>query len=213
MNNRQRILHTSLKLFNQKGVAAVSVRDISRELDISPGNFSYHFPDKSQLVVQLYQDMMHEIYKIAETLSQQPPSIVNWLETHKQIFMIQHRYKFFFLNLFAIVTQHPDIAKIFRESYLKEREFAIKAIRHYQQAGILIKNISEEQAQSVVAVGQVLNNSWMIDAQIHYKGDYQEMMKFYMQLCCGRLLPYLTPTSKKQYQQYFQQLEIPTSSL
>jgi AcrR family transcriptional regulator len=53
----RRILDHARRAFNERGVAAVGVRDIARELDLSPGNVSYHFPTKEAMIVALVEEM------------------------------------------------------------------------------------------------------------------------------------------------------------
>jgi len=52
----QRILEHARKAFNERGVAAVGVREIARDLGLSPGNVSYHYPTKEDLVGALMRD-------------------------------------------------------------------------------------------------------------------------------------------------------------
>ena len=52
----RRILEHARRAFNERGVAAVGIRDLARALDLSPGNLSYHFPTKEALVVALVEE-------------------------------------------------------------------------------------------------------------------------------------------------------------
>lgn len=47
---QQRVLETSAKLFNRHSVEAVSIGQISEILAISPGNFTYHYKKKADLI-------------------------------------------------------------------------------------------------------------------------------------------------------------------
>ena len=52
----RRILDHARRAFNERGVAAVGIRDIARELELSPGNLSYHFATKEALIAALVED-------------------------------------------------------------------------------------------------------------------------------------------------------------
>lgn len=52
----RRILEHARHAFNERGVAAVGIREIARDLGLSPGNVSYHFPTKEALIAALVRE-------------------------------------------------------------------------------------------------------------------------------------------------------------
>jgi AcrR family transcriptional regulator len=54
-DTRRRILEHARRAFNERGVA-VPIREIARELELSPGNLSYHFATKQELIAALIEE-------------------------------------------------------------------------------------------------------------------------------------------------------------
>ena len=61
MKTKDRILLTSLKLFNEQGERNVSTNHIAAYLNISPGNLYYHFRNKNEIVYQLFLQYQAEV--------------------------------------------------------------------------------------------------------------------------------------------------------
>lgn len=206
MKTNEKILDASRKLFNTKGLAKVSVRDICAELSISVGNFSYHYPNKDTIVVNLYKKMLSELKEVLETIPRDKVSIVLYLESHKQLFQIQLKYKFIYLNLFEIVTNHPEIKSIYLKNISYERKMAEELFGVYVSQGVIKNGVSNLQFERILNVGQIINSSWVIDAEIIFDGNKKQQLAYYMNICCGLLEPYLTKGSLKEYNNYFKEM-------
>lgn len=50
---RDKIIETASRMFIERGYTNVCHRDIAEELDISPGNITYYFPGKEDLLLEL----------------------------------------------------------------------------------------------------------------------------------------------------------------
>lgn len=147
--------------------------------------------------------MLIELQQVLATIPGNKNSIRVYLESHKQMFLIQLRYKFIYLNLFEVVTHHPEIKTIYLKNIAYERKIAKKLFGLYVKSGIIKKGIHGSQFEKIVNVGQIINAAWLIDAEIAYKGDKKKQLSYYMGICCGLLEPYLTVAAAKEYRNYF----------
>lgn len=51
------ILDQSRKLFNERGVANVTIRQIAKELNMSSGNLNYHFKKREDILEALFEEV------------------------------------------------------------------------------------------------------------------------------------------------------------
>jgi AcrR family transcriptional regulator len=206
MTTKARISDTSRILFNRLGIDNVSARMICTELNISLGNFSYHYPDKNKIIHDLFHNMVGENHSVLGSLAGNEISILTYLESHKLLFMIQEKYKFFYLNLFEILTHNQEIKESYLDNSKAERKMAKQLLELYVTKGVLRKGIKEDTVDRLINVGQILNNSWLVDAELLYKGNQKKKLSYYMSICCGLMEPHLTEAALKEYNDYFTNL-------
>lgn len=202
--NKEEILYTARRLFNQKGLAAVTARVISAELNISPGSFSYHFPDSSRLIVELYRSMLGEMNVCLLNLKNYESSIKPFLETFQKCAHIQLKYKFIFLHLSEILIKFPAIRQMHRKSIMRERELAYELFEHYLSDGVLNANTSKRDLKRIFKQCQILFAYWPVDAQLKNFNSEDQAVYYYSEVCCSAIKPYLNNNSKKEFDTYFQ---------
>ena len=114
MKTRDKILATSLLLFNQEGEQNVTTVDIANEMDISPGNLYYHFKGKESIIDALYERYEGELTGLLKQSLEKTLSIEDhWLFIYV-IFEEIYQFRFFYLNAANIMLKYPDIERRFR---------------------------------------------------------------------------------------------------
>jgi AcrR family transcriptional regulator len=119
MKTRDRILETSLALFNGEGEAQTTTIDIANELDISPGNLYYHFKGKDQIIAELFQQYELALSSTLTAPLEQPLSTDlgqvenNWYYLYV-VLEEMYQYRFLYHNLDNILQRYPDIRRNFK---------------------------------------------------------------------------------------------------
>lgn len=185
----------------------VSVRNICENLGISLGNFTYYFPDKQKIVVELYYKMIGEIEAVEGKLTTSRDSIGFLLDYHKGVFVIQNSYRFFYLNTFALLSNSAQIKEAYLEHVEKEKAMMLAMLQSYARKGVLKKDLPPNFLEKLVSIGQMVNSFWMIDAELQFKGKERKKLLQYLELCCSLIEPFLTSPAQKQYKGYFASLE------
>lgn len=103
---RERILETSLRLFNDFGEPNVTTTLIADELDISPGNLYYHFRSKDEIVNTIFGAFEREIDGVLAAPAARQANVEDiWLFLHV-LFESIWRYRFLYRDLNDLLSRN-----------------------------------------------------------------------------------------------------------
>lgn len=109
VKTRDRILKTSLALFNAEGEAQVSTVDIAAVLGISPGNLYYHFKGKEAITEALFDDFEVEMRQVLTAPMERPVSFEdNWVFIYI-VFEEINDFRFFYEGMASILERCPGL--------------------------------------------------------------------------------------------------------
>jgi AcrR family transcriptional regulator len=109
----ERILDTTLELFNRYGEPNVSTTLISAELGISPGNLYYHYPAKEELITTLfdrYDVALADLLQAAEEVGDVEAA---WLFFH-MLFELIWAYRFLYRDLNDLLSNNRRLETHFQ---------------------------------------------------------------------------------------------------
>jgi AcrR family transcriptional regulator len=165
MKTRERILQSTLLLFNDAGERNVSTVDIANELDISPGNLYYHFKGKDDLIAELFDRYEHGMSAILAAPLQGPLGDAdagvedNWFYLYV-LLEEMYRYRFIYRNLSDILERYPALKRRFRRLLNAKRVALLAILETLSAQAVLDPGDSELQ---VVADNLVLLLSYWIN--------------------------------------------------
>ncbi len=197
-STKQKIVDAAVRLFNEHGWVNVSVRDIAKELGISPGNLTYHYPNKGSVIQTIHQRIIEKRAMIFGNLSLDA-SIVNVNQQFQPLLELYAEYRFFFLDLLEIMRAFPDIAKMHREHI----EFLITSVKGVIDYSVHSGNLHPEPKEgyylNLSETVWILVSFWLNQqtirgrAELNYEGARETMWNL--------VLPHLTEKGKQNYEE------------
>lgn len=97
ISTQQRVLDGSIRLFNVYGIEAVSIQQISEALEISPGNLTYHYNKKANLVAEhlsIFENLLNQAMR--DYPSSQDPQ--DQVLAFSGLLRLTVRYRFLFVG-------------------------------------------------------------------------------------------------------------------
>jgi AcrR family transcriptional regulator len=122
----ERILETTLELFNRFGEPNVSTTLISAELQISPGNLYYHFPAKEELINALFDRYETGVGGLLAAADEVADVEDAWFFMHS-LFELLWQYRFLYRDLNDLLSKNRRLETHF-QAVLKNKTRAVKAL-------------------------------------------------------------------------------------
>ena len=195
-STRIKIVESSILLFNNRGLANVRLQDIAEHNNISPGNLTYHFKTKKDLMDYIIYYMIRKLVEIETTQreSLKQMSLYNILRNNL-VFLFN--YRFFFRDILEIINLVPNAKSVFKDVIKINEKFSIESINISIKNGYMKKEAFDGQykifAKNNWAIVSSSLTTWEVldDSKNKYHKILDEIM--------GHFYPYLTKKGLERY--------------
>ncbi len=161
---KQRILDTSLALFNRYGEPNVSTNHIADEMDISPGNLYYHYRNKDEIIFQLFKGFESDINALLEPPTGRMADMEDmWLYLHL-VFEAIWRYRFLYRDLHTLVQRNKILHKHMRRIIARKIRTAVVIFEGLADAGLM--HADREDMEALARNLAVVATYWLNFATI-----------------------------------------------
>ena len=159
---RERILETSLALFNRLGEPNVTTATIADEMNISPGNLYYHFRNKDEIVGELYDALEARLLPLLAVPEDRAPDVEDlWFLLH-MLFEAMWTYRFFYRDVVELTTRVRRIGIAF-SAFVRRAEATVVALAHGMRAAGSLQASDRELA--AMARNAVIVATWWMSFQ------------------------------------------------
>ncbi|MAG76941.1 MAG: TetR family transcriptional regulator [Colwelliaceae bacterium] len=183
MKTRDKIIQASIELFNENGERNVTTNHIAAHLGISPGNLYYHFRNKEDIILSIYEEYARNL--LLETFPQVSPdvppldAIIHYMDA---VFQAMSRFRFFYANLPVLLSKNP----LLREKYVEVQHFISERVSDMmislRDADMI--TFDDEELPDLVSILRLVNTFWLsfyqtqtMESDINASGFYEGVLK------------------------------------
>jgi AcrR family transcriptional regulator len=193
-----RILKHARRAFNERGVAAVGIREIARDLGLSPGNVSYHFPTKEALVTALMADAHARNNALAEAL----PAGEGFEDVVALVRGIMRRdveNRWFVREAVGLLVAFPELWPVHAEMQRARDVRTERILGKLVASGLLDAERVEHRLPELRLQLFTQIFFWLPSAILAAPdGDPAERLELHLCAALALLLPYCTPTGRRR---------------
>ncbi len=155
----ERILDTTLELFNRFGEPNASTTMISAELNISPGNLYYHFPSKDELVNTLFDQYEAQLYELLAASDDVLDVEDAWFFLHS-LFELIWSFRFLYRDLGHLLSRNRRLETHFPAILMRKRA-ALRQLLDTLRATRSSSADDDRQRDAVAASMVVVLTYWL----------------------------------------------------
>lgn len=200
MKTRDKIIQASIALFNEQGERNVTTNHIAAALAISPGNLYYHFRNKEDIILSIYEeyartlllDSMPEVSPEVKPLD----SIILYMD---MVFQAMMKFRFFYSNLPVLLAKNP----LLHDKYVEVQSVMVDRV---SQLLISLKRdkmmeFDDADLPDIVSILRIVNTFWLSfyqtqnnDVEINDSVFYQGVLKILV-----IIHPYMSESAKDEF--------------
>lgn len=164
---RDDLLRRARELFNEHGVDVVGPRELARDLGLSPGNVSYHFPRKQDLVAALSAELGE---RNAATLGDlaEAHDLADLLRRYRATFVNQYEYRGIVRAAVTLVETDPASAARILTTERERRQGLTRAFRA-MVGPELRPDTDDASIARLVAVCSLIARFWLGETLLSFR--------------------------------------------
>ena len=165
MKTRDKIIQASIELFNEQGERNVTTNHIAAHLAISPGNLYYHFRNKEDIILSIYEEYARSLLldTLPKVSAEVKPldSLVVYMDA---VFQTTMKFRFFYSNLPVLLDKSPSLREKYVEVQQSISERVSQLLLSLRAADIIdfgMITFDDEELPDIVSILRLINTFWV----------------------------------------------------
>jgi AcrR family transcriptional regulator len=198
MKTRDKILHTSLDLFNRFGVPNITLRRIAAEMGISQGNLNYYFKKREDIIEALYYQLLETFNTEKGRLETEDMDLNFVLDSTRMGMEALFRFRFLMIDFNQNMRENPKLHEHFimleqvrKQTYLHSFNIAV-------EKGIMRPPLFPGEYEGLNERIRVFSDFWIASAEI-YREPQESTVDKYHKLLIETFFAYFTPAAQEAF--------------
>lgn len=183
MKTRDKIIHASIDLFNEQGERNVTTNHIAAHLGISPGNLYYHFRNKEDIILSIYEEyartLLLDIFPVVSSEVKALDALILYMDA---VFQAMMKFRFFYSNLPVLLAKSPSLKEKYVEVQHCISERVSQLILSLRTAEVV--KFEDDELADIVSILRLVNTFWpsfyqtqTMEDDLHDAVFYQGVLK------------------------------------
>ena len=198
-STRETILQTSQKLFNERGVYNVTLRQIAAKTNMSQGNLNYHFKKREDILKELFSQFSIALHTEFIEVAKLGPNFYFIFELARKTLVLQMQYRFLIIDLNYLITDLPEIQIAVSESMTQRVNQFKQLFKAFVEKGLMRKPEYKTEYDELAMRLYLLGVYSILPLTKEYELNESKTIKKYLSIILSACYPYLTKTGKTNY--------------
>ena len=192
MGAKERIVEAAIRLFNEKGTAAVSTNHIAQEAGISPGNLYYHYGNKEEIIRAVFGRMISVWEVMAELPRDRAPTLADLRAVLEETYSVLWEYRFFYREFVALLRRDPELGRRYRDVREGGLANTVVLLESFVASGVLRKPEDPNAVPELAKLIWLIVEFWLPFLEMGEEAVGPERSKEGVGLMMRILEPYMT---------------------
>lgn len=196
-DTRSRLVETFRQLANEHGLEAIGARELARALGLSPGNVSYHFPKKEDLVRAAMAELRAEN---AAALAALPAgdTLTAFFARFEAAMHNQLRWRCLVRALVHILEAYPTLGAEYRATERARRETLHDALMALRGRGEVDATLDEAACARIVATCSLVARFWLSEHRVRFPDAREDdTVPHHLSVVAQSLVPHVTARGRR----------------
>ncbi len=141
---KNRILDTSVKLFNEKKASNVSTVQISAAMGISPGNLYYYYANKEEVIRCIWTELMTLDLEDVLEKSRMTENAGELLDSFRRCMEYCMKYRFFYTEMATLFANDRTLVDLYNEKETGISDAFTEIYERLKERGMMIEKDRNE---------------------------------------------------------------------